>query len=218
VVLVGTGVVGAHASYHKERFGPGAQPARLAVLIAPTQEACQSPVTPIHDFSAVELLLATYLRPGPPLTLTVEDLETRATLASGRLSGGYPDNSTQSIETPVVRRGRSVAICVRNEGSFAVVLYGDRKNGAPDSQATVNGTPVNMDISVALTYEEPFSEIIRDIFRRAALFRPEWVGPWTFWMLAAAVILVVPLLLAGALASAVRTGDGRPPEKRSERA
>ena len=26
------------------------------------------------------------------------------------------------------------------------------------------------------------------IFRRAMLFRPTWVGAWTFWLLAAAVL------------------------------
>jgi hypothetical protein len=52
--------------------------------------------------------------------------------------------------------------------------------------------------------DEPVSllSLTPEIFRRAAVFRPPRVGPWTFWALAAGVIVVVPLLLGLALRAA----------------
>jgi hypothetical protein len=218
VVFAGIAVVGTYAARHQERFGPGAQPVRLAIPVWPGQQACQAPVELQGDSSAVDLLLATYLRPGPPLTLTLRDLNGGTPLATGRLAGGYPDNSRQTIGFPIVRGGPNVAVCLRNEGSFGVVIYGDDEDGAPTSEARIGGKPIDADMWIVFRNERSLTETLPDIFRRAALFRPRWVGPWTFWVLAAAVIFAVPLLLAGALASAVRTGESRPPEDRSQRA
>jgi hypothetical protein len=33
------------------------------------------------------------------------------------------------------------------------------------------------------------------MFEHASRFHPSWVGPWTFWLLAALVVGAVPLLL-----------------------
>jgi hypothetical protein len=41
--------------------------------------------------------------------------------------------------------------------------------------------------------------LLPTIFSRAALFRPGWVGAWTFWALLVALTVAVPLLLARAL-------------------
>jgi hypothetical protein len=46
-------------------------------------------------------------------------------------------------------------------------------------------------------------ELVPQAFERAALFRPAWVGPWTFWLLLGLVAAGVPLLLAAAYRSAV---------------
>ena len=40
------------------------------------------------------------------------------------------------------------------------------------------------------------------VFERAALFKPGWVGEWTFWLLGSVLVLVVPCLLAGAVRAA----------------
>jgi hypothetical protein len=41
------------------------------------------------------------------------------------------------------------------------------------------------------------------VFERAALFRPGWVGAWTFWLLLAALVIGVPTLLGRALRAAL---------------
>ena len=46
--------------------------------------------------------------------------------------------------------------------------------------------------------------LVPDIFRRAALFHPAWVGAWTFWLLLGVLLLVVPGLLGLAVRAATR--------------
>ena len=41
-----------------------------------------------------------------------------------------------------------------------------------------------------------------DIFQRAALFHPAWVGTWTLWLLLVVILVAVPLLLTRALRAA----------------
>ena len=43
------------------------------------------------------------------------------------------------------------------------------------------------------------------MFERAALFRPGFVGAWTFWLLLLGVVIAVPALLCGG--SARRPAD-----------
>jgi hypothetical protein len=45
--------------------------------------------------------------------------------------------------------------------------------------------------------------LVPDAFERAALFRPAWVGAWTFWVLLGLVVAGMPLLLMAAYRSAV---------------
>jgi hypothetical protein len=47
------------------------------------------------------------------------------------------------------------------------------------------------------------------VFHRAALFRPDWVGAWTFWLLLLAVVAAFPLT---AIAIWLATRDGHEPD------
>ena len=207
VALAGAAAGGRLAVRHVERFGTVVQPARPAVNIPAGREACQAPLVPHSDFSGVQLLVATYRQPGPPLSVTVRDVATGDVLGRGNLAGGYPDNSFQTIATGPVPGRRNVAICVANDGSSSALLYGDAGHVVAETGATIGGRPVDADIGFVFTRDRPFAGLVADIARRAALFRPQWVGPWTFWLLAAGVVLAVPLLLAGALRGAVRDED-----------
>ena len=68
------------------------------------------------------------------------------------------------------------------------------------------------DLSVVFLHDSRRSVLsqLPDVFDRASVFRPGWVGPWLFWLLSAAVLLGVPLLLARALAES----EGAPAEDR----
>ena len=53
-----------------------------------------------------------------------------------------------------------------------------------------------------------FAALLPAVFERDALFRARWVGAWTYWVLALLCVVAVPLLLVGALRSAVRDSSG----------
>jgi hypothetical protein len=121
------------------------------------------------------------------------------------LARGYADNSLQAITVaPMVTEGARVSVCVTNRGRANVALYGGPDLAARTSTASLDGQPAGTDISLVFLRSHPASSLslLPAIFRRAALFRLSWVGAWTLWLLAAAVTLLVPLLLALAVRAA----------------
>jgi hypothetical protein len=93
---------------------------------------------------------------------------------------------------------------VANRGRVNAALYGGPDLAARTSTASLEGQPAGTDISLLFLRSHPASSLslLPAIFRRAALFRPSWIGAWTFWLLAAVVTLLVPLLLALAVRAA----------------
>ncbi len=106
---------------------------------------------------------------------------------------------TLRIPGPPARADAAARLCVSpQEGKLLIGgmagLQGDQR--AP----TLDGHP--LDARIAVWYRpEPGAtrtllEALPDIARRAALFRPGWVGPWTYWLL---LFAVTPLLIYAAL-------------------
>ena len=177
---------------------------RVAVRIEPGQTGCQTPIDGTAPFDAVDLSFGTFGLPGPPLVVSVRDAASGRQLATGRLAGGYPDNLGQTVELMrEVPEGR-LAVCVRNTGAGPVALYGNAGQAAYASTMRLEGRDVGLDAQMIFLREEPDSllSLTPEIFRRAALFHPGWMGSWMFWALAAGVFLVVPLLLALTLRAA----------------
>lgn len=191
-------------------FTAGVSSAGAQAAIAPGQTGCQGPldVPEGGSFDAVEVVLATGAVPGAPARVTVRDAQTGRVLARGRLAGGYLGTAQRRVAvTPRVAEGRTISVCLRNTGTVPIVPMGNGDAASPPSTYTRNGQPQGVDIAVRFQ-TEPRSLLSQFglIADRAALFRAGWVGPWTFWLLAALLTLGVPALLAFALA---RAGDPR---------
>src|SRR5206468_5663138 len=100
--------------------------------------------------------------------------------------------------------------CFRNLGPGKALLFGDTELGSvhptiSTSVASVDGHPLLADdIALVIPRPKPKSvlALVPEMFRRAALFRPGFVGAWTYWVLAALILIAAPLLLARAMASA----------------
>jgi hypothetical protein len=181
---------------------------RVAVRIDPGRTACQTPIDGSAAFDAVDLSLGTYGRPGPPLVVSVRDALSSRVLAAGRLNGGYPDNFGQTVKLAREAPEGRLSVCVRNSGRGPVALYGNAGQAAYASTVRLGGRDLGLDAQMVFRRDEPVSllSLTPEIFRRAALFRPSWVEPWTFWALSAGVMFIVPLLLGLALRAA-----GSPP-------
>jgi hypothetical protein len=99
-----------------------------------------------------------------------------------------------------------------------VLLFGDTAFGTSKvgfvgvhptivtSSASLDGKDLpGRDIAIVFPRDKPKSALalVPEMFRRASLFRPGWLGAWTYWVLAALVLLAAPLLLARAASRAV---------------
>lgn len=190
-----------------QAFTQNVRPTHAVVETPPGGEACQWGIQAGADFDVVEPLLGTHLRPGPPLAVTVRELGTGRPLARGRLAAGARDNQLVRVRVePLVERGSPIGVCFRNEGRHPVVFFGGPTWEAP-GQAYGGIRGGTGDIRLAFHRSDPPSvlSLVPRMFERAATFRPDPVGAWTFWVLLVLVAAGVPLLLA----AAVRAAAGR---------
>jgi len=174
----------------------------------PGQALCEGPVKTAVAFAGILVYVVPAAAPGATLDMTVRDAAGGRPLATGRLPAGYfeltPATATLNASVPV---GRRVIVCLRSRGPRPVSLLG--AGYFPGSPAlTVAGKASSSAISIVFLRAHPRSllSLIPTIFQRAALFRPGWVGAWTFWVLAGG-LLVAFALTARALTWAVREDD-----------
>lgn len=198
-------------------FSNGVPIVRVAAVLAPAATACQRNVEVQEGFAALELVPRRLGRPGPPLHVRLVDRAGGRVLASVPVPAGYADNRPLRVGVAPVPAGRHIDVCVVNRGGARLGLEGGKAESVPSSPLTVAGRRHERSaIALRFLRERPRSALsqVPTMFERAALFRPGWVGPWTFWLLAVAVGAGVPLLLARAVARAAAepapSGDGSP--------
>jgi hypothetical protein len=183
------------------------------VELAPGHEICQAPIAvPQHgDFDGVTFSVGTGGQgAGPALAVSVRDASGDAVLARGTLPGGYPDVDrvpSHTVWTSRVRGGRFVSVCLANRGRRTVYVFGNADASSRSTQASLDGAPAAFDVNLSFERREPrtLAALVPAMFERAALFRGQLVGTWTYVLLAVLVLLAVPALLIRAMA---RVSDG----------
>jgi hypothetical protein len=186
-------------------YSQGVPPSHVAAVVAPGQEVCQTPIDLPNPTDAVSLQLGTDHRPGIPFGVIVRDSGGRP-IARAANGGGYVDGSVRTVRFREVRGGQTISLCLRNTGRHPLLPYGSEE--AHDSGTIANGRKSPLDMALTFLRPRPRSLLsqVPDAFRRAALFRFDWVGPELYWVLGALLVLLVPGLLVFALARAQR-GD-----------
>ena len=187
-------------------FSLAVRPAMPGVVVQPGHVACQRRIDVEESFDSITILPAAYYHPVPRLSVVVRDHTTGRTLASGFLGDGHPENRITPIRIrPAVAKGGSIDLCIRDVGRWKVGLFSSGPNDNEPSYATLDGHVQAADILIE--FQRPprtALSLVPDIFRRAALFHPSWVGAWTFWVLFGVLLLVVPALLSLAVRAATR--------------
>jgi hypothetical protein len=179
---------------------------------SPGDQLCQRGLQAPARFDAIDLRLGTGGRPGPPLDVTVRG-EGGRTLATGTVAPGARDNAqAQARIVPAVPAGTRFDICFRNDGRREVGFYGGSWYLSP-GRAYAGRRRLEGNVRIVFLRDEPRSalSLVPDMFRRAALFRPDPVGAWTFWLLLVLVVAGIPALLALALRAAGREEPGAAP-------
>jgi hypothetical protein len=213
VFLVGLAAVAAVAATQRSdlEYSLGVKPALEAVRVPRGTEACQAPVRPPTGttFDRVGFMLTTPAPPGPPVRVTVREAGTERELGSGRLPGGYGDwdpldPREHVVDVGLVRTGAPLELCLENTGSKPVGVIGQAGIASPPTAATLNGNPLDNDITFNLRSgeESTLAALLPQIAERASRFRAGWVSPIVYLMLAIGILIVGPLLLARGLARA----------------
>jgi hypothetical protein len=190
---------------HDLAFTNGVPITHVAAVIRAGDQACQREIKVIEPFSVVEATATGLGHKTQPLRIEVRDARTRRRLAAGSSPEGYPDHAPLPVRVGPVAAGRRIDVCVTNDGRKRIGLEGGKAESVMGSPLVV-GALREEDLALTLRFRRPAPRSVLSqvpvMFRRAALFRPGWVGPWTFWVLAFLVVLAVPALLARALARA----------------
>jgi hypothetical protein len=192
-------------------FSLAVRPATPGVEVRPGHEACQRDVDVEESFDSLTVLPAAFYHPVPRLALRVVDRATRRTVATGLLHDGHPENRPTTIYLGArVPKGRPVDVCFRNRGAWRLAFFSAPASDNEPSFATLDGRYVDSDIVVDFLRHPPRTTLsmVPDVFRRAALFHPSWVGAWTFWLLLAVLVVGVPAALAGSVRAAARGEPG----------
>lgn len=159
------------------------------------QQACETPVPVPAGFGSLRVW-ASSIEGDALLAATISDAQSSRVLARGQTVVG-PGATDYPVELSAdVPAGRPIRICLTNTSPSAVYLDGSGQTN-PAVHLTTAGKPVALGISLVGVAPQPHSleSQLSTVFSRAALFRPGWVGSWTFWVLV--VALVVALGLAG---------------------
>jgi hypothetical protein len=182
-------------------FTLGAAPQAANATVKRGQTVCQRSINvpPDAGFDRLALQIGTNHHPGPELDVSVRR-HGGATLGRGTLAAGYPDvpehGGYREIETGHVAAGQPIDVCVENRGPNTVRLYGSGALANRNSDATLDGKPAQYDVAMVFrTQERSRAGQIGHAFARASLFRPGFVGTWTYWVLAVLLVVAVPALL-----------------------
>jgi hypothetical protein len=188
-------------------FSLAVRPSEPGVEALPGQEACQRDVDVEEPFDSLTVIPAAFFHPVPRLVVRVSAPAHGPLVAAGVLGDGHPENKPTTIElNRTVPRGSRVDVCFRNLGAWKLAFFSGPGTDNEPSFATLDGRYIRSDILIDFLRSKPRTtlDMVPDVFRRATLFHPGWVGAWTFWLLSAVLVLLVPLALAGAARAAVR--------------
>lgn len=194
--LAGVAIAGGHER-RATAFTTQVPPSNVAAQLKHGRSVCQGPIPVVASTNGVRLWIQAGTGPGR-LQATVRSDHGAATHAGVPLT---PDRSVTPVPYGtalhatfgrlVLSRG-SISLCVRSLSAGTVNLLGSAPN--PHS-GTLRGAGKPNDAALSLLFTAPrhrtVDELLPTIFRRAALFHPRWVGAWTFYALAAALLVSV---------------------------
>jgi hypothetical protein len=181
-------------------------------------EACEHLIGTAEPIEFVRFQATSMSKPGPPMLVTVR-AQSGQVLGRGRVPRNWIDDG-HALEARVghVTDPSPVSVCIRNLGRVRAYIWGDsfaasthdsdpniRPTLTP-SFATANGYQVQDDLTLRFFTDRPRNLVTRlpRMFDHAAVFRPTFVGSWTYWVLLALILLAVPAALVAALRAALR--------------
>jgi hypothetical protein len=182
-------------------YSPGVNPFSPILEVPAGARACQGPLrSPDGDeFDRIGFSVASL---DSPVRGEVIDADSKQTLATGRLAAGT-GGPAHIVEVGKVQTRAPLQICLVNEGSKPLSLYGQVGAASAHSTGTLDGKDSGVDFAYTLRREpRAVLTMLPTIADRATLFRAGWVTPAVYLVLALLILVLAPLLLVRALARA----------------
>lgn len=179
--------------------------------LAPGEHVCDGPVTPQGVFRTAVFMNS---GAGARALITVHAGPSAAgpAVAAGILETATPAEGENAVLlTPAVSTASRLTLCVTEQQGSMTLYGGSARQGGPAIARTDPATTLWLQLLSARPHR--FLGSLGLAFRRAALFRPDWVGAWTFWALLVLLFAGFPAVVI-AVRSALRDEPGSPVDER----
>jgi hypothetical protein len=186
-------------------YAVGVPNVKRVAVARPYHQVCEGPILSQYAFQSV-VLWGTYVSGKPRVRVLGEQPGAAALISAGlverSLPGGYGPFTAKLKRS--VAGGREVKVCVSDPGG-KLKLQGSTPGY---SGVAIAGAQPREAFSMVLLEPQQHSFLgsLSLAFARASLFRPSWVGTWTFWALLIALLGTVPLT-AVAISAAIRSEE-----------
>jgi hypothetical protein len=181
-------------------------------LLQPSTHVCEGPVSSQEPFRSVGIWGSAVTKRAT-LTVHAQDASTRRTLTTGQLAAFPLEGEWQIRLARELPANVPVRICLTGEaGTFTLVgSPAVHPNVVMTGRVTGRASPQPNDEEFSLVLlSDGHQSLLSSLplaFSRASLWRPSWVGSWTFWVLAAALVAGFGLAVL-AVVRAAASDDG----------
>lgn len=201
LIAVAALAVSAGASRTVREFSLRSPDQRPVVALHRRDRVCEGPVGASRTVTGVQLWGGSALGVSR-VRVDVERAGRRTPLASGALSATGYAQSTVALDRPVAA-GTPVRVCVTGVlNTFQ--LFGSQ---AVDPRVQMGGQQAGFEFSLSLTGHRSLLDALSLAFQRASLWKLSWVGGWTFWVLAIALLAGFAVAVAAVAAAAAEDGE-----------
>ena len=188
IVLLAGLMVSALEPMRIRAFALGSPPETQVAVLGRAQEACEGPIRVQTAVSGARFW-GNGIGGNAWVDVSVRDAKTARAIATGRtvatpVGGDYDATLNGSVPS-----GSIVRVCVSGEGPGRLSLVGSAPI-YPRIVMSLAGKSTTSEYSLVLFQHarESLLAALPTAFSRAALFRFGWFGPWTFWVLAVALL------------------------------
>lgn len=185
-------------------FALGAPNQFTLVTLNARHPVCEGPVRSPRAFDAISIWGAA-TTPSAHLTLIARDSTTHRVLSSGPVTARRVEAEQRAPLSRPIGAGRAIQACVQIvDGGFSLA-----GSNALAAGVSMSGGPSGKQFSLLLLAggNRSLLSSLDLAFSRAALFRPQWVGAWTYWALAIGMLLAVALAGVAILRAAAADAD-----------
>ena len=186
-------LIGAASDHRDTAFSLDVAGNHQVATLRDGERLCEGPLLARAPFSAFQI----WARPARALDVAIRT-------GSGGSTNIARPIKTASTPTGLVtipagssglRRGARFEVCIRNADDRMISLEG----GAPSrwsGKLTIGGDPRPNAVAMLFLRSGGPSllDLLPTVFARASLFKLSWTGPWTYWLLCAALLAAIGLV------------------------